>query len=158
MLQPAILHVDALNEAYQKTIYNPDYKYLVESVWKYHITIDDSDEYRIQLVSVGKSGEIVGYLEAATNRINNVVTNIEIVSFDIGNRVFGIDVHRFITKLTTTFGFRKVSFEAICGSLGETIYDKHLHRYNGRIVGTLKKEVKLNDGKYHDVKLYELFP
>jgi hypothetical protein len=39
----------------------------------------------------------------------------------------------------------------------EKQYDKIIFKYNGSIVGIRKKEVILIDGKYYDLKLYEIF-
>ena len=37
------------------------------------------------------------------------------------------------------------------------MYDKIIERYHGNIIGISHESIKLDDGKYYDVKEYELF-
>lgn len=156
MLKPAFLYQNELNKAYQDyVLYNPIYFYLIEDVWDYAIKIDENDYTRIQFVSV-KNNIVHGYFCADVNRKNNVVTNLEV--FRLTNKpgnVFTFDFHRFIKKIITQF--RKVTFEVIENSPYQKIYDNHLKRYNGREVGKRLLDVKLSDGNYYNVKVYELF-
>lgn len=157
MLKPAFLFQNELNEAYQSIIYNDKYRFLVEDVWDYSIKIDESDKYRIQLVSANAENNIIGYFCADTDRKNNNITNLEVINFREANPVYTIDFHRFIKSLTEKYGFRKVTFEVIVGSPYQDLYDKYLKRYNGREIGIRYQDVKLADGNYYDVKIYELY-
>jgi hypothetical protein len=163
MLKPAFLVEHELNKRYQLFLYHPKMKYLVEDVWDFTIPVDSSNDKYLQFVSVDPSGTIQGFFSAEVNRKLYHITNLEVIHLvhdkDIrSNTVFSRDFASFIKNLTGQFGFRKVNFEAIVGSPGEKIYDKHLKTFNARVVGIRKNEVRLSDGKFYDVKMYELYP
>jgi hypothetical protein len=44
----------------------------------------------------------------------------------------------------------------VVGNPAERMYDKFIEKYNGRVVGIKKNEVKLVDGKFYGLKLYEI--
>lgn len=158
MLRPAFLYANELNAAYQAIIYDPAYFFLIEDVWDYRIQIDESDSDRIQLVSLADGERIAGYFEIQCDRKTNQVTGLEVIRFNDKSLTFSRDFRQFILDLTGRFGFRKVVFEAIVGSPGEKVYDHYLEKYGARIVGVLKEHVRLQDGKYYDVKIYEILP
>lgn len=43
------------------------------------------------------------------------------------------------------------------GNPAEQIYDRFIAKYGGSVTGVHKETVKLQDGKYYDMKGYELF-
>lgn len=157
MLKPAFLYKNQLNETYHKIIYNEKYKFLIEDVWEYNIKIEESDANSIQLVSIDENENVIGFLQANLNREINHVTSLEVINFNEINYTYSKDFNNFIRDLTEKFGFKKITFEVILGSPYEKLYDKHLKRFNGRVVGIKKAEVRLADGKYYDVKIYEIF-
>ena len=163
MLKPAFLFEAELNKRYQLYLYHPRMKYLVEDVWDYQIPVDPTDEKFLQFVSVDPDGKILGFFSAQANRKLYHIENLEVINLipeteQDHNAVYSRDFYTFIKDLTGKFGFRKVNFEAIVGSPGEKIYDKHLKNFNARVVGIRKEEVRLSDGKLYDVKLYEMYP
>lgn len=158
MLKPAFYHKDKLNEVYKNIVYHPDFFFLIENVWDFEINIESNDEHRLQMVSINKNGDILGYLCADLDRGINMVTGLEIINFGKNGFTFSKDFNAFILDLLYVKKFRKVKFEAIVGSPGEVIYDRHLKAFNGRVVGILKKEARLQNGQFYDVKIYEIFP
>lgn len=157
MLKPAFLFQRELNQEYQKHLYSEKFFYLVEDVWEFEITIGPSDEDRLQLVSVNSQNEVLAYFSATINRRLYKVDSVEVIMFENG-LLSSRDLLTFIWNLTGKSGFKKVNFEAIVGSPGELVYDKHLKILKARIVGTKKNETRLSDGKWYDVKLYEINP
>ena len=157
MLQPAFLFETTLNQKYQEDLYSEKLFYLVEDVWEFEIAIDKSDEDCMQQVSVNSKYEILAYFSASINRRLYKVDSIEVIIFK-KDLVSSRDLLTFVKNLTDKFGFHKVNFEAVVGSPGEVVYDKHLKILNARIVGIKKKETRLSDGKWYDVKLYEINP
>lgn len=163
MLKPAFLYEQQLNKRYQLFLYHPKMQYLVEDVWDFTIPVDASDEKYLQFVSVDPEGNVQGFFSAEVDRRLYHVTNLEVIHLvndkDIrSNIIFSRDFSMFIRSLTGRFGFRKVNFEAIVGSPGQKMYDKHLKAFNARIVGVRKNEVRLSNGKFYDMKLYEINP
>jgi hypothetical protein len=49
-----------------------------------------------------------------------------------------------------------LSFDAIIENPIEKTYDKLVLKYGGKIVGIREKEINLVDGKYYDIKEYEI--
>jgi hypothetical protein len=45
----------------------------------------------------------------------------------------------------------------VIGNPIEKSYDKLIHKYGGRVVGTYKQHTKLIDNKLYDEKFYEIF-
>lgn len=63
---------------------------------------------------------------------------------------------RTIKDIFEKFGFKKLSFGVVVGNPVEKQYDRLVRKYKGRIVGVKEQHAKLYDGKYYDVKLYEI--
>ena len=157
MLKPAFLFQSDLNHEYQKHLYSEDFKYLVEQVWEFEITTDANDEDRLQFVSVNHSNQVLAYFSAFINRRLYKVDSIEAIVFH-NSLISSRDLLKFVNDLTFKFGFHKVSFEGLVDSPGEKVYDRHLEILKARVVGIKKNEVRLSDGKWYDVKLYEILP
>jgi hypothetical protein len=101
--------------------------------------------------------EIIGYLSYGMNRSTNIVEYLNILHF--GNKypyTFGKDIITGIKDIFEKYNFSKINWSVTIGNPIEATYDKLCKRYNGRIVGLQKKEVKLQDGKMYDKKLYEI--
>ena len=54
------------------------------------------------------------------------------------------------------FHFRKLIFSVVIGNPIEKTYDRMIQKYGGRIVGIQRQQVKLIDGQFYDVKMYEI--
>ena len=61
-----------------------------------------------------------------------------------------------IDDIFVKFNFNKINFDVIVGNPAEAMYDKFIKMCKGRIVGTLKKHIKLMDGWIYDTKIYEI--
>jgi hypothetical protein len=70
--------------------------------------------------------------------------------------MFSHDMGDFIFSLFLRHRFNKIVFRVVVGNPAEDIYDRFCVKYGGRIVGVLKDNVKLLDGKNYDEKLYEI--
>ena len=73
------------------------------------------------------------------------------------NVTFSRDLYIFLTDLFNKFNFRKIEFTVVIGNPAEVMYDRIMDKYGGSIVGIKKLSTKLIDGKYYDVKMYEIF-
>lgn len=69
---------------------------------------------------------------------------------------FGMDLGQVLQDIFEKYNFRKLDFCVVVGNPIEKSYDKMVKKYNGRIVGTFKDDVKLIDNKYYDIKYYEV--
>lgn len=158
MLKLAYPYQDAINVAWQTCVFQEKYQfYNVGNWWEYKIELDHGSWNNIQMVSVGASGQILGYFGACIDRLSNKVSNIGAINFGEVNFVFSMDFYQFLTELFTKHRFRKVEWVVVVGNPAERIYDKIIAKYGGRVVGIRRDSVITSDGVMRDEKEYELF-
>lgn len=155
MLEPAIKYKDQLEVLQFNTWFEDKYKYWNSNVYYDQWIIDQSSWNRHQFVSV-HNGVVLGLISYNISRSENSVDRLSIINFSDNKFIFGKDVMQAITDIFQKFHFRKLSFTVVIGNPIEKTYDRLVHQYGGRIVGIQKDEVKLMDGKYYDLKLYEI--
>lgn len=160
MIYPAILYKDKLKEVAQVTLRNLErYKYANTSGYICFASFDcaDSDEWsHIRRVSIGNNDNILGYFSAGVDRVTNSISSLYFVNFnlDVISITFVRDMQCFLEYLMERF--RKISFTVIVGNPAERLYDRVIEKYHGRVVGIELQECVLNDGKYYDLKKYEI--
>ena len=156
MLDFAIKYKEKLQEMFVNTWYKDKYKYyhftthcntpeFKDSTWDYH-----------DYVSLDSQGNVIGNLYYRVDRVTENVSNLCIINFSDNEVIFAKDLLQVIKDIFEKFNFNKLSFSVVVGNPAEKGYDKLIQKYNGRIVGIKEKETKLFDGKYYDVKLYEI--
>ena len=111
--------------------------------------------------SVDKSGNLIGYIHYDIDRNSYNVTNFSAVNFKFKENpntryIFGKDLEQAVRDIFIKFGFNKISFGVYIGNPAEDSYDRIMKKYNGRIVGIMKNDNRLIDGKYYDYKMYEI--
>lgn len=157
MLKLAYPYQDALNTVWQSCIFQEKYQYYnVGNWWEYKVNLDSSSWENIQMVSVGVSGEILGYFVANIDRLSNKVSNVGAINFGKVNFVFSKDFFQFLTELFTKHLFRKVEWMVVVGNPAECLYDKIIAKYGGRVVGIRRDSVITADGVVRDEKEYEM--
>ena len=160
MLKPAIEYKEEiqrlLKEAYYNdkekfSYYNPscDYEFLLGDV-----KIEKNTMKKHQFVSIHNE-QIVGFISYNINLLNYRVYNMRCISF-VNSMTFALDLKRSIENIFEVYKFRKMNFEAFVGHPIESSYDRMVEKVNGRIVGIQKEHCKLSDGKFHDLKIYEI--
>lgn len=158
MLKLAYPYQDALNKAWQACVFQEKYQfYNVGNWWEYKIELDHGSWDNIQMISVGASGEVLGYFGVHIDRLSNKVSNIGAINFGEVNFIFSKDFYQFMTELFTKHRFRKVEWVVIVGNPAEHLYDKLIAKYGGRVVGIRRGSVITADGVVRDEKEYELF-
>lgn len=113
------------------------------------MTIDDSTWGRHQFVSI-KNNEIIGYISYSVNRRCNYAHSLSIMNFTDDKMTFGMDIGQALQDIFEKYNFSKLNFCVVIGNPIEKSYDKMIKKYNGRIVGIFKNDVKLIDKKYGD--------
>lgn len=158
MLKLAKLYETQLNELYMNTIYQERFKYFNYSNYSnYDVELKNDSWNELEFVSVDKEDNVIGFLAAKIDRVSDHVSSLKIINFYDINITFSRDFHQFLNDLFIKFNFRKICFSVLVGNPAETMYDKYINKYNGRVVGTYKDDVRLFDGKYYDCKAYEIF-
>lgn len=159
MLDLAYKHKEQLQQKYQEILFNDKYKYYFSSRYRnYDFKINNVSWDGIQMVSINRKHEILGIFEAFIYREGNLISSLSIINFsDKCNIIFSKDLYQFILDLFYKFSFNKIEFLVVCGNSIETMYDKYINKYGGRIIGKRKRTVVLQDGKFYDMKYYEIF-
>lgn len=158
ILKLAYTYRDQLQQLFNNIIFQEKYKYYnFNNYWNYNFELCENSWDRIEMVSVDEENYVRGFLSASINRIADSVSSLGIINFYDVNIVFAKDLYQFIKDLFLKFNFRKIEFTVVVGNPIEKMYDKYIQKYNGRIVGIKKQSTKLQDNKYYDVKMYEIF-
>ncbi len=158
MLKPAVLYEEQLKAVYSSIAFEEKYKFHNQSnYFDFDISLETNTWNKIQFVSVDQNDKIIGFLSASIDRGDEVVRSLLVINFCEINYVFSKDFYTFLDDLFTKFNFRKVKFSVVVGNPAEEMYDKYIKKYGGSVIGVAKKDVRLQDNKYYDCKLYEIF-
>ena len=160
MLETAFQYQDEIQRAYGKTVLQDKYKYVNNSnYWSYKLELCNDSWNSLEFVSISpQENYINGYFKAGISRVSEMVDYIVIMSFcDKPNATFAKDLYRFLHDLFFKYNFRKINFSVVIGNPIEKSYDKFIERHGGRVVGINKSDIRLHDGKYYDIKHYEIF-
>lgn len=111
---------------------------------------------KLQFVSIDKNDNVIGYLTAYLERSMDKVTGIAAINFKDVNVTFSKDFYKFLTDLFDIHKFNKIEWQVVIGNPAEKMYDKIINKYGGRVVGIEHESTKFDDGKYYDVKEYEI--
>ena len=111
----------------------------------------------MQMVSVDKDDNVVGYLCAYLDRQANKVSGISAINFCDLNMTFSKDFYIFLSDLFTKYKFNKIEWRVVVGNPAEKMYDKIIRKYGGNIIGVQHQSTMLQDRALCDEKFYELF-
>ncbi len=157
MLELALLHEEELLEKYRRTFTDPRYKYFHDSQDCYEdIKFTTNNWSEEQLASLDKEGRVVGFIQVYYRRSTNSISDFKLVSFKDGLNITLIRDLLNLIDLKFKSGIRKISFGAVVDNPIAKTYEKLILKYGGRCCSHYKAEV-LIDGKYCDVKTWELF-
>ena len=158
MLKPAYPYKEKLQQKYNEIIFQDKYMfYNCDAYWRYDFKISENSWDSIELVSVDTQDNVIGFFRAALDRPSEKVYSLGVANFYDANAVFAKDLKQFILGLLFKFNFRKIEWTVVIGNPAEKMYDRFISKYGGNITGVHKETVKLQDGKYYDMKGYELF-
>ena len=155
MLKPAIQYQDQLATLYQAAWFDDRYKYYFTSHHRILKLEDNTWEWH-EFVSIDGEGKVLGYIYYRIDRWTNNCYNFGAINFT-NNPLFGRDVIQVIRDIFEKFNFNKLHFSVVVGNPVEKTYDRLCQKYGGHILCIEKAETKLMDGKYHDMKRYEIF-
>lgn len=155
MLDVAIKYQEQLEKLQYNIWFNDKYKFWNNDTYYDAMKIDDSTWERHQFVSI-KDDNVIGYISYSVNRRCNYTYGLSIMNFTDDKMTFGMDLGQTLQDIFEKYNFRKLNFCVVVGNPIEKSYDKMIKKYNGRIVGIFKDDVKLIDNKYYDIKHYEV--
>jgi len=155
VLKPAKVYEKELNDKIAESMLDPKMKWWQGQYKEAAMTMDDSFWNNIQLVSVNKGNEVIGYFKAHIDRPENFINSIGIVNFiDKASMLFAMDIYKFFNYLVNVEKFPKLNWTVTIGNPVEKQYDKLCKKFGGRIVGTQRFEILIGN-EYCDSKMYE---
>lgn len=158
MLDLAVNYVDELQRQFRKTWFKEKYMFWNFANYYEDVEIKESTWNNHQFVSLDSNGNVIGYIGYSIDRANELVDGLNIINFTENNMaVFGVDLGQVLCDIFEKFHFRKLIFSVVIGNPVEKTYDKMIRRYGGEIIGIQRKQVRLIDGQFYDVKMYEIF-
>ena len=157
MLDFAIRYQNELTDLLRQTWMKEKYKFWNATSFFEDFSFESSTWVNHQFVSV-RNEKVIGYIAYSITRADgDVVYNLQIINFeDKPSMTFAKDLGQALTDIFEKFRLRKLNFEVIVGNPAEKAYDKMIQRHGGRVVGYWKQQARLFDGKYYDIKLYEI--
>lgn len=157
MLDVAIRWQNQLTDRFRSVWLKEKYKYWTGTSYFEDWQPINSTWVDHQFVSF-RNGEIIGYIGYEINRADgDVVHDLNIINFeDEPSMTFAMDLGQALMDIFEKYNFRKLNFYVIVGNPAEKAYDKMIKQYGGRVVGYLKENTRLFDGKFYDEKLYEV--
>ena len=156
MLDIAIKYKDKLQSKMRDIWFQDKYKFYNYTTYYSDYGVETETWQKHQFVSVDEAGNILGFIGYNVNRCTNNCNDLGIVNFGDNKITFGRDLRKALNDIFEYFRFNKLSFCVVIGNPIEDTYDKMVTKYGGRIVGIDRQETKLIDGKYYDVKNYEI--
>jgi hypothetical protein len=158
MLQLAFKHRESLQNKWMDWSLTDDSKFYSLGTYRdYKLEIEDSNWSKLQFVSVNKKGEILGYFGASFSIDRFKFDNIFVILFET-NLLSHRDLYRFFSNIYNDPRANKIEWSVVIGNVrAEKLYQHIIEKYNGNIVGINKSTVRLSDGKFYDMKYYELF-
>ena len=159
MLALAIQYAGQLQAGYQAALMDDKYRFYWQGASHgYFVPLEQDDSRKLQYVSVGVYGDVLGFFECNLNRDTMTAYNVTAMRFAPGHGTeFAADMYRFVVDLLfKQYGINRVVFNVIVGNPAERLYDRICERYGGRVIGTFTQEARLRDGRLYDVKYYEM--
>jgi hypothetical protein len=156
VLDIACKHEEELKKLFLETWHNEHYKF-----WTFGCHHDQYESKKDtwnnnEFVSIDSSGKVIGYIAYEINRNTRNVDGLSALNFSENKVVFGRDLIRSMRDIFEKYNFRKIDFSVIKGNPIEKSYDRLVEKFGGRIIGVRAEHCRLIDGKYYDLKLYEV--
>ena len=160
MLEYAKKYEEQLQQLFSSIAFDPFYQFCDLTGYREPLKLPDNTFNSNHFVSI-VDGKIIGYIEYQIKRAENSVWGLRIIHFgginSTNSYTFGKDTLTAVKDVFEKYGFFKIQFVVVIGNPIEKTYDKLISRFNGKVVGINRKDVKLLDGKLYDVKNYEIF-
>ena len=155
MLDVAIKYKEQLDKLQYELWFSDKYKYWNNSIYYQEFQINSDTWNKHQFVSV-KDGKVIGYIAYSIARETNSVYSLSVINFSDNKIIFGKDLRQALNDIFDKYKFNKIDFSVVIGNPIEKTYDKMVKKYGGNIIGIKRDEAKLIDGKFYDLKLYEI--
>ena len=149
MLEPAMLHKEAILNGLKKHIYEDEMSYY--SGWNGYTLPEipnefDGCDYRFAILDGDK---VIGYFCYTYDMHSKCLRNFGLYSFDRGNPIIGKDILYEIKRIIKEYQPHRMEWRMVGGNPVEKHYDKFCKRYNGKKF-VLTDVFKDRYGNYHN--------
>ena len=155
MLEYAHYHTEALQRAFNEYVGRDEMLMFFFPCRFFQLKIEPDTSKKLQFVSVDKNKKVVGMYVMRVDWNAHYVYDFMFISFDQSNIAFSVDLARLVRKLFIEYEFRKIKFKVIVGHSIERAHNRIAKKY-GRVVGVFVEDIRLMNGRWYDVKHYEL--
>lgn len=164
MLEYAKLYEAKLKLEFAKIAFDERFMWMDGSSYRKPYSCDGEHWSKMEMVSLDKDKNIIGYLKYTIARDSRRATSVQVVNFrtfednkkDRHIITFGRDLDRFLRDIFEKFDYNGLEYSVFTENPIMKTYDKLTEKFGGREVGTFTKRYRLLDGKLHDVKYYEI--
>lgn len=130
---------------------NPEkYKYFS---WGAKDTVYNANFEKVEMFSVSSTGEIKGEFGFIYDALNDKVIALELIALNDNCPVFMKDFFLFCKYMDKLY--EKIEIQIIPGSPSYSPGVKLFKKFKFEKVGTMKDSIKLQDGRYYDVEIWE---
>lgn len=155
MLEPAMLHKEAVLNGLMKHIY--DDEMTLYSGWNGFELPKISDDfdganYRFAIID---GTNVIGYFCYTYDLHNRSVSNFGLYSFDKNNPIIGRDVLREMRHIIKEYKPHRIEWRMVGGNPVERHYDKFCKKYNGKKL-VFTDVFRDRYGRYHNDVMYEI--
>jgi RimJ/RimL family protein N-acetyltransferase len=159
MLKPACLYADELLLLdIEKCYGNPFYQYYYGDGDVYSplsVQLDEDHNNVVHFVSVDDEDNILGYIGYTIDHSSKSAKWWGIKSYQ-PSIIFARDCLQAVDDVFMKFNLNRIEWFAYTDNHAIRGYKKFIKKYGGRIVGILKQDRRLMDGKLHDTMIFEL--
>lgn len=155
MLIPAIFKKCEIVKEFQKLQYTKDMMYETGSNSTWIPDIDEGCRDNLYQYAIMDKDKLIGYLGYQVDWYASQACNFGLMSFDKGNPIIGLDVHREMKKLLEEYKLHRIEWRMVGGNPAERSYDKFCNKYGGRKF-VLTDVIRDRFGNYHNDVIYEI--
>ena len=155
MIKPALLYADQLQKKFIESWYEPETRFY-SGLCSGKMELVDNNCDKRQYVSIGKDGDVIGYIAHNVNWCTRSAEQWGMISFDKGNLEFVRDLYQVVTDLFFKENFNRVEWWCFADNPAVRGYKNFVKRFGGALVGELHNSAVFSDGTVHDTYIFEI--
>ena len=154
MLVPGIARESEIVEKFKQLYYTDDMMYEGCRLGNYIPSISDAPD-NIFIYAIVDKDQVIGYFSYTIDWYSRCAYDFDLLSFDKGNPIIGIDIMRELKKLLNVYHLHRIVWRMVGGNHVEKNYDRFCARYGG--TKHVLKDVFMDKyGNYRDSVIYEI--
>lgn len=155
MLVPAMFKKVELENEFKKLQYTNDMFLETASLCTWIPDISEECRDDCYQYAIMDKDKLIGYLNYRVDWYASQADSFGLISFDKGNPIVGLDVHRKMKELLEDYKLHRISWRMVGGNPAERSYDRFCKKYGGKKF-ILTDALKDRFGNYHDDVIYEI--